>query len=62
MYRTYENPAVLQEQLDEALQELDEAIQSGNEDRIIYTQMDVECLRQQINIAWQDDEYDGSDY
>lgn len=55
MYRSYENPYTLEEMLKEAEKRLAE--NPGDEDLAT----DVAELRDRVNFAWQDDEYD-SDY
>lgn len=52
MYRQYEDPHKLQQQLEEAQQRLAE--NPDDEDYAI----EVESLKERINFAWQDDEYD----
>ena len=55
MYRQYENPFTLQDQLDELkarrARETDEDVQ-------IDLDMEIAELEERINFAWQDDEYD----
>lgn len=60
MYRQYEDPRKLQDQLDELLDRKDELISEGrfDDDAIeFYAQEEAE-LRERINFAWQDEEYD----
>lgn len=52
MYRNYENPYALEEMLKEAEKRL--AKYPRNES----LQEDVAELRERVNFAWQDDEYD----
>ena len=52
MYRQYEDPHKLQRQLEEAQQRLAE--NPDDEDYAI----EVADLKERINFAWQDDEYD----
>ena len=59
MYRQYEDPYKLEEQLEELKEELNKAYKLGADD---YELMDLEIniaeLKDRINFAWQDDEYD----
>lgn len=60
MYRQYEDPRELEDQLKE-LQARYEA--ETDEDVLIDLAQDIEELKERINFAWQDDEYDSeSDY
>lgn len=52
MYRQYENPHTLEERLEEAKRRLAE--NPYDEDLVL----EVEELKERINFAWQDDEYD----
>lgn len=58
MYRQYENPFKLQDQLDELL---DRRAKETDEDALIDLDIEIAELKERINFAWQDDEYD-SDY
>ena len=66
MYRQYENPHTLEEMLAEVQKEYDHyaAIvrEKGTEcdeaDTLIGLHEEVEELKERINFAWQDDEYD----
>lgn len=62
MYRQYENPYNLEKRLKEAEEELHKAYALGAD---MYEIMDIEMeiadLKDRINFAWQDDEYD-ADY
>ena len=59
MYRAYENPHNLEDILDAMRQDLQAAIESGaDEETIMYMQMDIDEMKDRINHAWQDDEYD----
>ena len=62
MYRQYENPFTLEERLKELKEELQKAYAFGAD---VYEIMDIEMeiadLKDRINFAWQDDEYD-TDY
>lgn len=52
MYRQYENPYTLEERLEEAKRRLAE--NPYDEDLVL----EVEELKERVNFAWQDDEYD----
>ncbi len=52
MYRQYENPHALEERLEEAKRRLAE--NPYDEDLVL----EVEELKERVNFAWQDDEYD----
>jgi hypothetical protein len=52
MYRQYENPHTLEDQLAEAKARLDE--NPYDEDLVL----EVQELKDRANFAWQDDEYD----
>jgi hypothetical protein len=56
IYRQYEDPYTLEQQLTEAKQRLTE--NPDNEDLAL----DVYDLEQRINFAWQDDEYESEGY
>lgn len=58
MYRQYEDPYMLNERLKEALAELEEARLANNIDWEISVSEDIENLRERIDFAWQDIEYD----
>jgi len=67
MYRQYEDPQKLEKMLEEAQARLEIARQEdpNNDDRIIDLYLEVESLKERVNFAWQDDEYDeqyASDY
>lgn len=55
MYRQYEDPRELEDQLKE-LQARYEA--ETDEDVLIDLAQEIEELKERINFAWQDDEYD----
>lgn len=59
MYRQYENPYELEKQLEELKEELHKAYILGGD---VYELEDLEItiaeLKERINFAWQDDEYD----
>ena len=52
IYRQYENPRTLEERLEDAKRRLAE--NPYDEDLVL----EVEELKERINFAWQDDEYD----
>lgn len=58
MYRQYENPHTLEEQLKELQAQY---AAETDEDVLIDLAQEIEELKERINFAWQDDEYD-SDY
>ena len=58
MYRTYENPWVLEDLLEAARARLEEAKQSDDDDAIVWAAEEVHELEERVNFAWQDDEYD----
>ena len=57
MYRQYEDPRKLEEQLKEAEQRLEEIKAAGMDD-IIDISQEVAELRDRVNFAWQDEEFD----
>lgn len=58
MYRQYEDPHELEYQLEELLAR---RAKETDEDALIDLDIEIAELRDRINFAWQDDEYD-SDY
>lgn len=62
MYRQYENPRLLQAQLDNLQAEFDDIVASGkvNDDIYIYYHSRIAELKDRINFAWQDEEYDAA--
>lgn len=60
MYRRYEDPWMLEDRLENAKKRLEQAKQEDPEniDLIIDLVNEVESLRERVNIAWQDQEYD----
>ena len=61
MYRQYENPYKVQKLLAEAEAELDRAKQETSDedyDRLIDLCNEVEALKERLNFAWQDEEFD----
>ena len=57
MYRAYENPVALQKMLEDAERRLSDAQEAGDDD-LVDLYIEVEELRERVNFAWQDDEYD----
>jgi uncharacterized sporulation protein YeaH/YhbH (DUF444 family) len=60
MYRQYEDPRKLEKMLQDAERRLSDAQASGTDDldRLIDLHQEVEELRDRVNFAWQDEEYD----
>jgi hypothetical protein len=59
MYRQYENPYELNKYLCELEAEYQIAIKNDEDiETLIDLQIDIETLKDRINFAWQDDEYD----
>lgn len=59
MYRQYENPHELEDRLKELEKEYTKAVgENADEDRLIALSEDIAELKDRINCAWQDDEYD----
>lgn len=59
MYRQYEDPYVLEKMLEEAEAKLEQAKQEmWDDDSIIGCIETVEELKERVNFAWQDEEYD----
>lgn len=59
MYRRYEDPWALENQLAEAKAEYAEALANGvPEEVLIDMSMNINELEERVNHAWQDDEYD----
>lgn len=59
MYRHYENPYKLEEMLESAERTLQELKEEGaDDDALIDAYLWVEELKDRINFAWQDEEYD----
>jgi hypothetical protein len=60
MYRQYENPYELENQLKELKEELHNAYAHGADtEDLIDLHIEIAELEERINFAWQDDEYDG---
>lgn len=63
MYRSYENPHSLEDQLKEMQAEFQRRYESGEDlEDLIDISISIEDLKQRINFAWQDDEYDSENY
>ena len=59
MYRHYEDPYKLEKMLEEAEESLQRRKEEGDDDdAIVDAYLWVEELKDRINFAWQDDEYD----
>ena len=59
MYRQYENPYKLQEQLKELKEEYLNAVEQNADENILADiEYDIAELKERINFAWQDEEYD----
>lgn len=58
MYRQYENPYSLEDQLKKLKEEYCTAVEENeDEDTMISLQYDIADLEERVNFAWQDDEY-----
>lgn len=63
MYRSYRNPHTLEDALAQKRSEYQTALEEGaDEDILIGLSEDIAELEQEVNFAWQDDEYDGDNY
>ena len=60
MYRQYEDPHAVEAMLYEAIEQRDRAMTETPDDidRIIDLENEVASLRERVNFAWQDNEYD----
>ena len=59
MYRQYENPYELNKYLCELEAEFDARFENGEDlEALIDLAEDIATLKERINFAWQDDEYD----
>ena len=59
MYRQYENPYKLENQLEELEAEYQKAInENADDETIMYLAESIAELKDRINFAWQDDEED----
>lgn len=57
MYRQYENPYKLEQQLKELQKEYQTAVEeNADEETLINLSIDIAELKERINFAWQDDE------
>ena len=58
MYRQYENPYELEKQLEELKEQYCIAVEeNASEDTLINLHFAIDELKDRINYAWQDDEY-----
>ena len=62
MYRQYEDPYQIERLIEAAEIEMQEAIAMDDEDRQISIAEELTELKDRLNFAWQDDEYDECDY
>ena len=59
MYRQYEDPYTLEDQLAEAKADYENALMNGeDEDTLMSLVETIHELKERVNFAWQDDEYD----
>ena len=59
MYRQYEDPWKLEDQLAELKEQYCAAVEDGaDDDHLINLQMDINELEERINFAWQDNEFE----
>lgn len=58
MYRSYEDPYWIERQLESLEADLSDAIARDDEDAVISISEEIAELRDRLNFAWQDDEYD----
>lgn len=59
MYRQYEDPHALEKRLAELKEELHRAYALGAEPYMLEDiEIDIASVKERINFAWQDDEYD----
>ena len=59
LYRQYEDPYALEEQLEELREQYCTAVEEGADDEVLINlQMDINELEDRVNFAWQDDEFD----
>ena len=61
MYRSYEDPYVIERKLERAEIDMQEAIEMGDEDLQMRIAEEIAELQDRLNFAWQDDEHD-ADY
>lgn len=62
MYRQYEDPYQIEHQIESLEISMQEAIDMDDEDLQISIAEELAELKDRLNFAWQDDEYDGYDY
>lgn len=62
MYRQYEDPYQIEHQIESLEISMQEAIAMDDEDLQISIAEELAELKDRLNFAWQDDEYDGYDY
>lgn len=63
MYRQYENPYKLNKYLCELEAEYDTRLEEGEPlEDLIDLIIDIETLKERLNFAWQDDEYECDNY
>lgn len=58
MYRQYEDPYLIERQIESLEIAMQEAISLGDEDMQISIAEELAELNDRLNFAWQDDEYD----
>ena len=59
MYRQYENPRTLENQLNALKKEYKVLSEQGaDEDTLVSMAMDIEELEERVNFSWQDEEHD----
>ena len=59
MYRQYEDPYELEQQLKEAREEYSRRMEAGEDiEALIDLAEEINDLEQRVNFAWQDDEHD----
>lgn len=63
MYRQYEEPRALEKQLEQAktrYEQLKAEVDNGNLDFdvLVDAQLDIDELKERVNFAWQDEEYE----
>lgn len=59
MYRQYENPYEMEEQLRKAQEKYAKAVEDGVDiDDLIGMSEDIAELKERVNFAWQDEEFD----
>lgn len=59
MYRSYEDPFKLEDQLKEAREEYTRRMEAGEDIEVLMDlAIEINELEERVNFAWQDDEYD----